>query len=479
MSGAGRKTKIIGTIGPASESVEMLVRLIDAGLDVARLNFSHGTHESHARVIANILEARRETGREIPILQDLQGPRIRIGTLPTPVRLVPGTEVTISSRADATARGQIPTDYDALGRDALRGGRILIDDGLIELSVIAADGADVRCSVVRGGLLKSHKGMNLPGARVSAPALTPKDIDDLSFGLSHGVDAVALSFVRSADDITGLQEEIERRGGDAWVIAKIERKEAVESIEEIIDAADGIMVARGDLGVELPGETVPFLQKMIIQRCSHRSTPVITATQMLESMIASQRPTRAELTDVANAVLDGTDLVMLSAETSTGQYPVDAVSTMDRIIREAESHGVPSHPPVLPPPGMGEDRFMAVAHAACVLAAQVGAAAIVPFTHSGKTAQAICAYRPAAQIIAATSSERTVRKLNMLWGTRGLLVDPAADSDTTMQRVEQELLQRGFVSRGDTIVLTAGIPLFVKARTNTVRVHRIGEETQS
>ncbi|MBI2841167.1 MAG: pyruvate kinase [Acidobacteria bacterium] len=470
-----RKTKIVATIGPASGSLEMLLRLIETGLDVARLNFSHGTHDDHSRVIENIMEARRRTGRAIPILQDLQGPRVRIGSLASPVDLVPGADVTISSRDDAAARGMIPTDYDALGQDLAGGNRILIDDGSMELNVQSTDGRDVRCTVVRGGLLKSHKGMNFPGVRVSAPALTAKDLDDLAFGLSRGVDAVALSFVGVPDDVTNLQEEIARRGGDAWVIAKIERKEAVDSIEEIIEAADGVMVARGDLGVELPGETVPFLQKMIIARCNHNSTPVITATQMLESMIGSQRPTRAELTDVANAVLDGTDLVMLSAETSTGKYPVETVAMMDRIIREAESHGARSNPPVLPPPGMGEDVFMAVAHAACVLAKQVGAKAIVPFTHSGKTAQAICAYRPAASIVAATSSPRTLPKLNLLWGTTGLLVEPAQDSDTTMNMLEQEILRRGLLLPGDIVVLTAGIPLFVKARTNTVRAHRIGE----
>ncbi len=469
-----RKTKIIGTIGPVSESVDMLVQLIKAGLDVVRLNFSHGTHEAHAQTIANVMEARRRTGYDIPILQDLQGPRIRLGCLPVePLHLATGSDVILSFQKNIP--GAIPTDYEALAHDVVAGDRILIDDGLIELKVQSTDGIIITCRVITGGPITSHKGMNLPGVRVSAGALTEKDLDDLTFGLAQGVDVVALSFVRQADDVRQLKEEIARRGGDVWVIAKIERGEAIDQIHEIIQASDLVMVARGDLGVELPGEKVPVLQKMIIAECNRCSTPVITATQMLESMVSAQRPTRAELTDVANAVLDGTDLVMLSAETSVGHYPVETVAMMDRIIREAEAHGIQSHPPAVPPPNGSEPVFMAVAHAACVLADQVGARAIVPFTHSGKTAQSISSYRPAACIAAATSSPRTSIRLNMLWGTRGLLVDPSPDADTTVANVENEIVRLGLLKRGDSIVLTAGIPLFVKATTNMVRVHKITE----
>jgi len=469
-----RRTKIIGTLGPASDSVEMLVKLIDAGLDVVRLNFSHGTYDAHARAIENVMEARRRTGCAIPILQDLQGPRIRIGTLAKePVELVAGGAFTITTKKGDDS-GAIPADYEELARDVRAGDRILIDDGLIELQVESTDGERVTGRVVHGGRLKSHKGMNLPGVKVSAGALTDKDLEDLSFGITHGVDIVALSFVRDAADVRRLKNEIASRGGDAWVVAKIERAEAVEGIGEIIRAADGIMVARGDLGVELPGEKVPALQKMIIAECNRCSTPVITATQMLESMVSAQRPTRAELTDVANAVLDGTDLVMLSAETSVGTYPVEVVTMMDRIIGESESHGIRRHPPSVPPPDLEDPLLMAVAHAACVLSQQVGARAIVPFTHSGRTAQAIAAYRPDAAIIAATGSERVRTKLNMIWGTRGLCVAGLGDSEETVGMVEQEIVRQGLLASGDTVVVTAGVPLFVKATTNMLRVHKIG-----
>ncbi|MEW6368829.1 MAG: pyruvate kinase [Acidobacteriota bacterium] len=470
----GRKTKIIATIGPASDSVQTLARMIAEGLDVVRLNFSHGTHESHANTIARVHEARRVTGYHIPILQDLQGPRIRIGKLPgDQVELVEGKGIILSTRKDRAPAGSIPTDYEALARDVRQGDHILINDGLLELEVKSTDGLDAQCVVVRGGLVRSHKGINLPGVNVTAEALTQKDLDDLSFGIEHGVDLVALSFVRSASDVLRLKQEIASRGGDAWVVAKIERKEAIDEIDEIVRESDAVMVARGDLGVELPGERVPILQKMIIATCNSRSTPVITATQMLESMVSSQRPTRAELTDVANAVIDGTDMVMLSAETGVGQYPVETVAMMDKIIGEAESLGIQRHPPVLAPAGLEDHVLMAIAHAACVLSQQVDARAIVPFTHSGKTAQSIGSYRPAAQILAATSSLRTAQKLNALWGTHGLFVEPSDDTDGTVLRVEQELLRLGLIHRGDRMVVTAGVPLFVKATTNMVRVHTV------
>jgi pyruvate kinase len=469
-----RKTKIICTIGPATNSIENLVLLTNAGMDVARLNFSHGTHEDHLGVMKNIQEVRRLTGKQISILQDLGGPKIRTGRLVTQsVELKAGAEITITTQDILGDEKRISTTYDRLSKDVKPGDRILIDDGLIELRVVSTKDTDVLCSIVDGGILKEHKGMNLPGVTVIGPSLTQKDIQDLEFGLQNNVDYVALSFIRSANDIAALKELIQSEGRNVPVVAKIEKGEAIEDIENIIDRSDAIMVARGDLGVELSSEDVPVLQKMLIQRSNSKGKPVITATQMLESMVRDPLPTRAEASDVANAVLDGTDAVMLSAETSVGQFPMDAVKVMDRIIKRAETSGAKYRCAVERSTDEQENIFDAIGHAACVMADQIGASAIVPITHTGASAKTIAKYRPAAKILGVTDNERCIRALNLVWGVRGILISGISDTDTTFQVVKSEILKSGYVKKGETIVLTAGVPLLERGTTNTLKVERL------
>ncbi len=469
-----RKTKIICTIGPATSNVEQLAALINAGMDVARLNFSHGTHDSHLQVINNIQQARRLTGKQIPILQDLGGPKMRTGKLVREsVELKTGAEVTITTRDISGDEKRISTTYSSLPRDVKPGDRILIDDGLIELKVVSTKETEVVCTVVDGGILKERKGMNLPGVAVTAPALTEKDVQDLGFGLENDVDYVALSFVRSASDIFTLKEFIKSKEKTVPVIAKIEKGEAIDDIEHIIDESDAIMVARGDLGVELSSEDVPMLQKMIIRRCNSKGKPVITATQMLESMVRDPLPTRAEASDVANAVLDGTDAVMLSAETSVGQFPIDAVKVMDRIIKRAETSGAKYQCIVERSADEQENIFDAIGRAASVIADHIGASAIIPITHTGGTAKTIAKYRPAAKILGVTDSEKCVRMLNLIWGVRGILISGIADTDATFEVVKEEVLKSGYVNRGESIVLTAGIPLLERGTTNTLKVDRL------
>jgi len=470
-------TKIVCTIGPSSQEVDRLVELIQAGMDVARLNFSHGSHEEHLGVIRNMREASKQTGEAITALQDLSGPKIRTGVVQNhSVELKEGQRFIFTIDDIVGDSTRVSTTYHALPKDVRKGDTILVDDGKIKMTVIGATTRDVQCEVLNGGVLKDKKGMNLPGVKVSASSLTEKDLEDLKFGLANDVDYVALSFVRKAEDIKNLREVIIREGKKGIkipIIAKIEKPQAVENIDAIIAESDGIMVARGDLGVELPPEEVPLVQKMIVRKCNEAGKPVIIATQMLESMIENPRPTRAEANDVANAVLDGADAVMLSAETSVGRYPVEAVTTMDKIIRKAETvrhdrlddreEGI-----------RYADRFDAIARAAAVLAKQLNATAIVPLTHSGSTAIRISKYRPTAPILAITERERILRRLNLVWGVRALIVPGfESDADTAFQRIQDELLKQGYVQKGDYVVFTAGIPLMSKGTTNTIKVERI------
>ena len=470
-------TKIVCTIGPSSQAVDRLVTLIRAGMDVARLNFSHGSHDEHLGVIRNMADASKQTGEAITILQDLSGPKIRTGVVKDhSVTLKEGQRFIFTIDETVGDEKRVSTTYKALPKDVRKGDTILVDDGKIKMTVVGATTRDVQCEVLNGGILSDKKGMNLPGVKVSASSLTEKDLDDLKFGLENDVDYVALSFVRKAEDIRHLREVIIREGKKGIkipIIAKIEKPEAVENIDEIIAESDCIMVARGDLGVELPPEEVPLIQKMIVRKCNEAGKPVIIATQMLESMIESPRPTRAEANDVANAVLDGTDAVMLSAETSVGKYPIESVTTMDKIIRQAETvrhdrldereEGT-----------RNVDRFDAIARAAAVLAKQLNATAIVPLTHSGSTALRISKYRPTAPILAITGRERILRRLNLVWGVRGLIVPGfEAAAETAFERIQDELLKLGYVQKGDYVVFTAGIPLMSKGTTNTIKVERI------
>jgi pyruvate kinase len=472
------KTKILCTLGPATREVEVLVRMITAGMDVVRLNFSHGTHEDHRLLLASVRKAIRQTGRHIGILQDLQGPKIRIGTLAAPVvTLVPGGTLVITTEPVAGDAMRVSTTYAGLPSDVRPGDRILLDDGKLQLKVRTVHGNEVETEVVIGGALMPHKGINLPGVNVSSPSCTPKDLEDLAFGLDEGVDYVALSFVRSAGDIGGLRRAIarHRNGQGVQVIAKIEKPEAIRAIHDIIHAADGIMIARGDLGVEMPPEEVPILQKRIVALCNAAGKPVIIATQMLESMIENPRPTRAETNDVANAVLDGGDAVMLSGETSVGHYPLEAVTMMNRIILRAEAEqGLPGRRPS-PLETTVSNRHEALGQAACMLAQQMHAAAIVAVTRSGQTARVLSRYRPSPKIIAVTADARTLQMLGLAWGVRGLVIpDLDDDSDKALHRIQERLAAGGWVRPGEYVVLLGGQPFLARGSTNFIKVEKIG-----
>jgi len=471
-------TKIVCTIGPASQDVEMLIQMINAGMSVARLNFSHGTYDQHRNMIENIREASRRAGEIVTLIQDLSGPKIRTGRLKShTVDLVAGQSIIFTSEEIVGDEERVSTTYKRLPMDVQRGDTILLDDGKIKLTVERTEGTEVHCRVVNGGPLGEKKGMNLPGVQVSVESFTEKDIEDLKFGMEHNVDYVALSFVRSAEDIRKLREVIVRgnkTGRKFPVIAKIEKREAIDSIDLILEEADAIMVARGDLGVELPPEDVPPLQKMIVRKCNESGIPVIIATQMLESMIENPRPTRAEASDVANAVLDGADAVMLSGETSVGKYPEEVVRTMGRIIRKAESQlqdrsdlldvGVPHIPEV----------FDSIARAACVLASQVRAKVIVSITHSGTTAFRLSKYRPRSPVVAVTGRELILRRINLAWGVRGMLLpDYEQDAESVFEKIRTKLIEDNIVRKGDYVVYTAGIPIAAKETTNTIKIERI------
>ena len=473
------KTKIVCTLGPSTMDVNVLVDLIHSGLDVVRLNFSHGTHEEHSKMLENVREAMRRTGVYVSLLQDLQGPKIRVGEFAVPsIELRPGKRFTITTEPISGNGERVSTTYANLPHDVSPGESILLDDGKLRLRVVEVNGNDVVCDVVVGGKLSAHKGINLPGVAVSAPSMTPKDTLDMEFGLQQRVDFIALSFVRKADDIRELRQAIVERTGkerSVEVIAKIEKPQAVAAIDSIITEADGIMIARGDLGVEMPPEDVPMLQKMIIKKCNDAGKPVIIATQMLESMINSPTPTRAEASDVANAVLDGGDAVMLSGETSVGKYPLEAVQIMERIIRRVESdrRGRPRRVEKLG--GTVSDSHEALGQAACALAEQMKAAAIVAVTHSGQTARVLSRFRPDPPIIAVTDSDKTFRRLNILWGVRGLVVERIDDdSDKALQKIQEMLLESGLVKKGEYVVLLAGQPFFARGSTNFIKVERVG-----
>jgi pyruvate kinase len=471
-----RRAKIICTIGPASREPAMLRTLIDAGMDVARLNFSHGSHEEHAETMRRIRDAAEERQRPIAILQDLQGPKIRTGRVREGgVELRDGARFTITTAEMETGTAErVHTSYAQLTEDVREGQTILLDDGYLSLAIEEIAGKDIRTRVVKGGTLHSNKGIIVPGASISAPPLSEKDVADLRFGLAAGVDAVALSFVRSERDVIELRSTMKVFGRSVPIIAKIERYEGISDIEDIVNEADGIMVARGDLGVEMPAEEVPVLQKHIIQRCNFYGKPVITATQMLESMIQHPRPTRAEASDVANAVLDGTDCVMLSAETSIGEYPAEAVSYMDRIVRAIEKEQLQSlQTPREIPEDMQHNVSDAIGRASCVIAAQIRAAAIVTLTTSGGTARVIAKYRPGTPILALTDDADTYRQLAFTWGITPVLIPPLSEIDYQLSALRAHVLASGLAERGDYVVYSAGSPLQKRGSTNMLEVHRL------
>ncbi|MGH9502054.1 MAG: pyruvate kinase [Terriglobales bacterium] len=475
---SARRAKIICTIGPSCNTEARLREMMGLGMDVARLNFSHGTHQDHARNILRLRRAAKLENRTICILQDLQGPKIRTGRLKEhePVLIKTGSRVTITPREVAGTANLISTTFQGLAQEVRPGSRILLSDGLIELRVTQVRGSDVECDVVNGGLLAEHQGINLPGAALSIPALTVKDRADLEFGLKHGVDMVALSFVRSAADVRSVKEIVAARGRDVPVIAKLEKPQALKRLEEIFDAADGVMVARGDLGVEMPAERVPVIQKYVIRRAADWRKPVIIATQMLESMIENPRPTRAEASDVANAVFDGTDAVMLSAETATGLYPREAVAMMARIVVEAESNMAE-----FTQPRRRQQRRLSIAEAICESIAHAAEdlhmGAIAVFTESGNTALLISKYRPLSEIYAFCRTLSVCNRLNLLWGVQPVVRDQALTAEEMLLAAEQELLRRGRIKTGDVLGVVAGTQM-ASGSTNFMRLHLVTAEEE-
>jgi pyruvate kinase len=467
-----RRTKIVCTIGPASGAPDILRAMIAAGMDVARLNFSHGKHEDHRRTLDTVREAAVKEGRVVPVLQDLQGPKIRIGEMKDgSILLHKGQQLRLTTTPlPLSDENLVYVSYPTLVHDVEVGRHILLDDGQLELAIVEKDDETVLTEVVVGGQLRSRKGVNLPHIRTSTPSLTEKDVHDLAFGLTSDVDIIALSFVRNESDVRDLIRRVRESGKRVSVIAKIEKPEAVHRIDNILKEADGIMVARGDLGIEMPLSKVPGTQKSIIQKCLHAGKPVITATQMLESMIENPRPTRAEASDVANAVLDGTDAVMLSGETAMGKYPVRVVEVMAKIVEEAEQNR--QHFYRHQPEGSLEVTE-AISYTAFEVAEQVQAAAIVCLTASGATARAIARYRPSMPIYAFTDDERVVRQLGLTWGTRTFYIPSQKDTDQGVRLVHRILLEQGLVKWGDLLVITAGMPLPQKGRTNMLHVSRV------
>jgi pyruvate kinase len=465
------KTKIVATVGPASNSKEMLRALINEGVDVFRLNFSHGSHEDHLKVIHFVRELNQELGTNVSLLQDLQGPKIRINEMQPNIVIERGQELTITTRELLGNNEIASTSYKTLPKDVKTGDIILVDDGKIELKVREIRDEEVITEVVYGGPLKSRKGINLPFTKVSAPSLTDKDLKDLEFGMKNDVDWIALSFVRKAADIYSMREILEKNKSNSRIVAKIEKPEALSNIDDIITATDAIMVARGDLGVEIWLEEVPMVQKMLIEKCNRAGKPVIVATQMMESMIENPRPTRAETNDVANAVMDGADALMLSAETAAGKYPIEVIRSMVRTISSVEKNPniyfrfreVDSASPIY----INDSLVLA----ACKLAKDVGAKAIVGMTSSGYTAFKSSSHRPNANIFVFTGNNSLINKMNLVWGTRAYHYDKTESTDDTIADVEEVLKKEGHVQSGDKFIFLASMPIHERARTNTLKIN--------
>ncbi len=466
-----RRAKIVCTLGPATSSYESIRGLVYAGMDVARLNFSHGAYAQHEQAYRWVRQASDESGRGVGVLVDLQGPKIRLGTFAAgPVVWATGETVTITTDDVEGTHDRVSTTYKGLAADVSVGDRLLVDDGRVGLRVVSVEGDDVRLTVTEGGPVSNNKGLSLPGIGVSVPALSEKDEEDLRFGLTLRADMVALSFVRSAKDIERVHEIMDEVGARLPVLAKIEKPQAVENLEEILEAFDGLMVARGDLGVEMPLETVPLVQKRAVQACREQAKPVIVATQMLESMIGASRPTRAEASDVANAVLDGADAVMLSGETSVGQYPVEAVSTMARIISAAEEdiERVPRVTTEITSIAAG------IARAAAAVGRQVGASALVAFTQSGSTARLLAKHRSPIPLLAFTPVPEVRSQLALTWGVETFLVPAVQHTDDMVRQVDTSMLGLGRMQPGEYVTIVAGSPPATVGSTNAMRVHRLG-----
>ncbi|MCX4749687.1 pyruvate kinase [Kitasatospora sp. NBC_01287] len=474
--GAMRRAKIVCTLGPAADSYDQIKSLVDAGMDIARFNLSHGSQAEHEERYRRVRKAADETGRSVGILVDLQGPKIRLGTFAEgPVLLERGDDFTITVDDVPGDREICGTTYPGLANDVARGERILIDDGRVCLEVTHVDGPRVRCIVIEGGLVSDHKGLNLPGVAVSVPALSDKDVADLRWALRIGADLIALSFVRSGKDIEDVHTVMREEGRFLPVIAKIEKPQAVDNLDAIVDAFDGLMVARGDLGVEMPLEQVPLVQKRAIKLAKRNAKPVIVATQMLDSMIHASRPTRAEASDVANAVLDGTDAVMLSGETSVGKYPVETVKTMGRIIEAVEEEVLEAGLPPLTVRNKPRTQGGAVARAAAEIGDFLGAKYLVAFTQSGDTARRLTRYRSPIPVLAFTYEPSVRSQLALTWGVETFLGPFVPTTDEMVAQVDAQLLSLGRCEKGDVVIITAGSPPGLAGSTNLVRVHHVGQ----
>ncbi|MFI9200891.1 pyruvate kinase [Streptomyces sp. NPDC053048] len=473
-----RRAKIVCTLGPATDSYEQIKALVEAGMDVARFNLSHGTYADHEARYERVRKAAEESGRTIGVLADLQGPKIRLGRFREgPVLLERGDEFTITVEPDTQGdRHHCGTTYDGLATDVTKGERILVDDGRVTLEVVEVRGPRVKTIVIEGGMVSDHKGLNLPGVAVSVPALSDKDVEDLRWALGIGADIIALSFVRTGHDIHDVHRVMDEEGHRLPVIAKIEKPQAVDNLDDIVAAFDGIMVARGDLGVEMPLETVPIVQKRAIKLAKRNAKPVIVATQMLDSMIDASRPTRAEASDVANAVIDGTDAVMLSGETSVGKYPVETVKTMGRIVAAAEEDVLAKGLPPLTERSKPRTQGGSVARAAAEMGDFLGAKYLVAFTQSGDTVRRLSRYRSPIPLLAFTPEPATRSQLNLTWGVETFLGPMVQTTDEMVEQVDEYLLRIGRCRKGDMVIITAGSPPGTPGTTNLVRVHHIGED---
>ncbi|MEC0368896.1 pyruvate kinase [Paenibacillus chibensis] len=467
-----RKTKIVCTIGPSSESLENTKKLILAGMNVARLNFSHGDFEEHGNRINNIRQACKELNKTVAILLDTKGPEIRTGKLAVePIELVQDEYITLTTEEILGDKDRISITYNDLPSDVEVGSTILIDDGLIGLTVVGVEGTEIKCRIVNGGTIKSKKGVNVPGVAISLPGITEKDANDIVFGIEQGIDFIAASFVRKASDVLEIRELLEKHNaGHIQIISKIENQQGVDNLDEILEASDGLMVARGDLGVEIPAEEVPLVQKRMIEKCNVAGKPVITATQMLDSMQRNPRPTRAEASDVANAIFDGTDAIMLSGETAAGKYPVESVLTMSRIAEKAES--ALNYREIFLKQRIAQETTVteAISQSVAISALDLNAKAIISSTESGHTARMVSKYRPQAPIIAVTTQERTLRRLALTWGVTPIQGKTASSTDEMFENSLKGGVESGLVKSGDLVVITAGVPLGQSGSTNLVKV---------
>jgi len=472
-----RKTKIVCTIGPASESLENTKKLILAGMNVARLNFSHGDFDEHGNRINIIRQACQELGKTVAILLDTKGPEIRTGKLAVePIELVQDEYITLTTEEILGDKDRVSITYDNLPNDVEVGSTILIDDGLIGLTVVEVQGTEIKCLIVNGGTIKSKKGVNVPGVRISLPGITEKDANDIIFGIGQDIDFIAASFVRKASDVLEIRELLERHNaGHINIISKIENQEGVDNLDEILAVSDGLMVARGDLGTEIPAEDVPLVQKMMIEKANWAGKPVITATQMLDSMQRNPRPTRAEASDVANAIFDGTDAIMLSGETAAGKYPVESVLTMSRIAEKAES-ALNYRELFLKQSTVQETTITeAISQAVAISALDLNAKAIISSTETGHTARVVSKYRPEAPIVAVTTEDRTMRRLTLTWGVTPVKGKLASTTDEMFDYALQGGIDSGLVAEGDLVVITAGVPLGRSGSTNLIKVSVINK----